>query len=142
MKKLLITSIIFAFVLAVPAHAEQLVVVVNKNNPIEKMNHSEVIDLFMGKYVVFPDGNKATPVELNNKSEIKKAFYSELVGMSLARINAYWSRLKFTGRARAAIEQPNQESLLTYMSNDTSAISYLPRSQVTANLKVVYELNE
>ena len=122
--------------------AESLVVVVNKNNPINEMNRSEVIDLFLGKYVAFPDGSKATPIELSGDNEIKKDFYQQLVGMSLSRINAYWARIRFSGRQRNAIEQDSEHEVLTLLNNDISTISYIRRSLVTENVKVVFELHE
>jgi ABC-type phosphate transport system substrate-binding protein len=122
--------------------AEQLVVVVHKNNPTEQMARSEIIDLFMGKYIAFPNGTQAQPVELDDEQAIKKQFYAQLVGMSLARINAYWSRIRFTGRTRTAIEQKNIENVIKFISQGETAIGYIPRSMLNDNLKVVFSLNE
>ncbi|WP_111977813.1 hypothetical protein [Algibacillus agarilyticus] len=143
MKTLYAILILFSFLAGSYAYAnDQLVVVVNKNNPIEKMNKSEVIDLFMGKYVAFPNGEKATPVEMEGENLTKQAFYEQLVGMSLSRINAYWSRIRFSGRTRSSIQQNNEDDLMVYINNTESAIGYIPRSKVTDDVKVVFELNE
>jgi hypothetical protein len=82
------------------ATGAELVLVVNKNNPISILSRSQVIDLYMGKYVAFPDGTKAVPVDIEDDVEIRTKFYDSLVGMPLARVNAYWSKVKFSGRAR------------------------------------------
>jgi len=121
---------------------EPLVIVVNKNNPVEQLSRSELIDLFMGKYVAFPNDVKAIPVELDGEQNIKIHFYKELVGMPLARVNAYWSRLRFTGRKRAAVFKSNEEDLIAFIMANDQAIGYLPESLITADLKVVYILNE
>ena len=123
-------------------NADPLVVVVHKDNPVEQLSRSELIDLFMGKYVAFPDDSKAIPVELEGDHAIKVAFYGKLVGMSLSRVNAYWSRLRFTGRKRAAVFQPDEIELVDYIITNKQAIGYIPQSLITKNLKVVYILNE
>jgi len=140
-KFILATALLMLSIVAVQAQ-EPLVVVVNKANPIDKLTRSELIDLFMGKYVAFPDDSKATPVELKGEHAIKVNFYQNLVGMSLSRVNAYWSRLQFTGRKRAAIFKSNEIDLITFIIANEQAIGYVPQSLVTEDLKVVYILNE
>jgi ABC-type phosphate transport system substrate-binding protein len=121
---------------------EPLVVVVNKDNPVEQLSRSELIDLFMGKYVAFPNDIKAIPVELNSDHQIKIEFYQNLVGMPLSRVNAYWSRLRFTGRKRAAVFKSNENDLIAFITANKQAIGYVPQSLITKDLKVVYILNE
>jgi ABC-type phosphate transport system substrate-binding protein len=118
------------------------VVVVNKDNPVEQLSRSELIDLFMGKYVAFPNDIKAIPVELNSDHQIKVEFYQNLVGMPLSRVNAYWSRLRFTGRKRAAVFTSNENDLIAFIVANKQAIGYVPQSLITKDLKVVYILNE
>ncbi|KGJ97596.1 hypothetical protein [Colwellia psychrerythraea] len=129
--------------LSISVHAqESLAVVVNKENPVDELSRSELIDLFMGKYVAFPNDEKAIPVELKGEHEIKIEFYQNLVGLPLSRVNAYWSRLRFTGRKRSAVFQSNESDLIAFIIANEQAIGYLPESQITADLKVVYILNE
>ena len=135
---MLILTLLSASVLA----QEPLAVVGNKANPVSKLSRSELIDLFMGKYVAFPDDSKAIPVELKGEHKIKVDFYQNLVGMPLSRVNAYWSRLRFTGRKRAAVFQPNENDLIAFIIANEQAIGYVPQSLITTDLKVVYILNE
>lgn len=127
---------------SVLAEHKNVVVVVHKKNPTEKMTHSQVIDLFMGKYVAFPDGRKALPLDLSGNDEVKKQFYKSLVGMSLARVNSYWSRIKFTGRVKPSIKQLTENDVINYISDSTDAIGYVSRSNLNKELKVVYEFHE
>jgi ABC-type phosphate transport system substrate-binding protein len=129
------------FIVSVQAE-EPLAVVVNKANPIDELSRSELIDLFMGKYVAFPNNVKAIPVELNSDHKIKVDFYQNLVGMPLSRVNAYWSRLRFTGRKRAAVFKSNEIDLIAFIIANEQAIGYVPQSLITEDLKVVYILNE
>jgi hypothetical protein len=138
-----VVTIFLLTLFLVPAKAQEpLVVVVNKDNPVEQLSRSELIDLFMGKYVAFPNDVKAIPVELNGDHKIKVEFYQNLVGMPLSRVNAYWSRLRFTGRKRSAVFKPNEKDLIAFIIANEWAIGYVPQSLITDDLKVVYILNE
>jgi len=144
MKQFTHILIIALFILSIASvqAVEPLAVVVNKANPVDKLTRSELIDLFMGKYVAFPDDSKATPVELKGEHEIKVEFYQSLVGMPLSRVNAYWSRLRFTGRKRVAVLHSSEVELINYIIANEQAIGYVPQSLITEDLKVVYILNE
>lgn len=138
-----ISLFILLIVLTVSVQAKDtIVVVVNKANPIESLSQSELIDLFMGKYVAFPDDSKARPVELKGNPTVKAEFYRSLVGMPLSSVNAYWSRLHFTGRKRVAIFKENEQGLIAFIVANKQAIGYLPQSHLNENLKVIYILNE
>lgn len=138
MTKLAKTLFIFLLMTTPVAFAEDIVVVVNVNNPTNTMTRSEVIDLFMGRYVAFPNGDSATPIEFEGATPIKKSFYKNLVGMPLARINAYWSRLRFSGKQRSTIHLNNEESVIEKLENDRSAIAYIEKSKISNNMKIIY----
>jgi len=138
----IITIVLLMLSIASVQAVEPLAVVVNKANPVDKLTRSELIDLFMGKYVAFPDDSKAMPVELKGEHDIKVNFYRKLVDMPLSRVNAYWSRLRFTGRKRVAVFQSNEAELIDYIIANKQAIGYVPQSLITEDLKVVYILNE
>mgnify|MGYP000027897470 CR=1 FL=1 len=75
-------------------------------------------------------------------SELKKAFYKLLIGRSLAQVNSYWSRIRFTGRASPPIEKNSASELLAYISVTENAIGYALLSQLSDEVKVVYTLDE
>lgn len=122
--------------------AEPLVVVVHKDNPVNELTRSQLIDLYMGKYVAFPDGRKADPVDVANGENIREQFYRELVGLPLNRVNAYWSKIRFSGNARPPILQQNQQAALEYLGTSESAITYITASNVTSDVKVVYRFDQ
>jgi hypothetical protein len=124
------------------ATGADLVLVVNKSNPISILSRSQVIDLYMGKYVAFPDGTKAVPVDIEDDVEIRTKFYDSLVGMPLARVNAYWSKVKFSGRARPPTQQKNEKASLNFVIQTEDSIAYIHESSVTADVKVVYRFDE
>ncbi|NVJ61476.1 MAG: hypothetical protein HWE27_13855 [Gammaproteobacteria bacterium] len=118
--------------------ADDLVVVVNEANTTIAMSKAQVIDLFMGRYVAFPNGDKAAPVDSND--EFRALFYQQLIGMSLARVNAYWSRIKFTGRVRPPLMKSTTEDVVDFIEATSNSIGYLPASEVTDGMRVIYRL--
>ncbi|MFQ3189470.1 MAG: hypothetical protein ACI936_000594 [Paraglaciecola sp.] len=120
----------------------ELVLVVNKNNPTSILSRSQVIDLYMGKYVAFPDGTKAVPVDIEDDLETRTQFYDSLVGMPLTRVNAYWSKVKFSGRARPPTQQKDEKAILDFVMQTEDAIAYIHESSVTVDVKVVYRFDE
>jgi len=141
-KTILVITLFQLLVIDCAATEQDLVVVVNINNPTTKMTKSQVIDLFMGRYIAFPNGEKATPIDLIDDNHLKSFFYQNLVGMSLARVNAYWSRVKFTGRIKPSVKVPSESGLIQHMHSSPQSIGYMERRNLTKQLKIVYALNE
>ncbi|MFC7001233.1 hypothetical protein ACFQMB_06585 [Pseudobowmanella zhangzhouensis] len=54
--------------------AEELVVVVNKANPVTTLQKSQIIDIYMGKFVAFPNGASAFPVDFESDMSLRTAF--------------------------------------------------------------------
>lgn len=124
------------------AHAqEKIVVVTNLNNDVQTLDKKGLIDLFMGKYSAFPNGKDATPIDVELDAELKSQFYKSLVGLSLARVNAYWSRLKFSGRVKPPVIEQTLDDIKQRLEEDESALAYLYESNVTDNMKVVYRFD-
>ncbi len=141
--KYILTIIFFQGICAYShASGQDIVVVVNINNPTTAMTKSQVIDLFMGRYIAFPNGKKANPIELKGSKRIKKIFYEDLLGMSLARVNAYWARVKFAGRVKPSKKVSSSRKVVTHLTTSTSSISYMLREHLTGDLKVVYAFDE
>lgn len=115
---------------------QSLVVVVNTDNPTEQLSKRQLIDLYMGKYVAFPNGEKAQPID--GPSAMRHKFYYTLVNKNLSQINSYWSRVRFTGKATPPIGYNSMEFIQDYIANNKYAIAYIESSYVTENMKVVY----
>lgn len=120
---------------------EKIVVVTNLNNDVQVLDKKEIIDLFMGKYSAFPNGRQATPIDIELNDELKGQFYKSLVGLPLARVNAYWSRLKFSGRVKPPAIEQTMEDVKQRLEDDESALAYVYESYVTDKMKVVYRFD-
>ncbi|WP_223271547.1 hypothetical protein [Colwellia hornerae] len=124
------------------AVSTEFVVVVNKDNAINSLSKREVIDIYMGRYLTFPDGEMAQPLDLPSESLLKNDFYLQLVNKNEQKINAYWARLLFSGRAKPPISAISIEDALKKLDSSPYSIGYIPVNQLTDAVKVVYRFNE
>jgi len=136
--KILIPLILILLTLLPHTAKAELVVVVNEKNSISSLSRSQIIDLYMGRHSQFSNGIIVKPIDQANTSSLKELFYTKLVGKSLARINAYWARLKFTGRSKPPKSFSNSEAVQKFIQNNISGIAYLERDSIISNIKVVY----
>lgn len=120
------------------AKSTEFVVVVNKSNTIDALSKREIIDIYMGRYLTFPDGETSKPLDLPAKSTLKNDFYLKLVNKDEQKINAYWARLLFSGRAKPPTPSTSVEDAINKIAASQFAIGYIPLSQVTDAVKVVY----
>lgn len=120
--------------------AEDLVVIVNPKSGVSQLTREEVVDVFMGRNRQLPSRLTALPLDLPSSTAEREQFYRQLTGRSLAEINAYWARLMFTGRATPPILVSGQDESLLMVMDNRSAVAYVSRSRVNAQVKVVYEV--
>ncbi|MEL0605491.1 hypothetical protein [Pseudoalteromonas undina] len=128
-------------ILSVHAQSTEFAVVVNKNNAINSLSKREIIDIYMGRYLTFPDGETSQPFDLPAQSALKNDFYLKLVNKDEQKINAYWARLLFSGRANPPSPSASVKDALNKIASSPFAIGYIPLSQVTDAVKVVYTVD-
>ena len=135
-------AIFSVLIISLTATASDLVVVINKLNPIESLTRSQVIDIYMGRFLTFPDGSPAEPLDLQSNSRLKEKFYLTLVNQNERKVNAYWSRLLFSGRAKPPLEVSSIEEALQQVIEAKSKMAYIPQSAVTHSVKVVFRFDQ
>ena len=114
-----------------------IVVVVNRDNPITTLNKREIIDLYMGRNLYFPDGKLALRLDHPPTSKERETFYQQLVKKSVAQVNAYWAKLLFTGKASPPMLMGDSEQLLDTIRNNRNAIGYIDETKLDDSVKVV-----
>lgn len=120
---------------------EPLVVVVNQASGVDTLTKKEVVDIFMGRYNRFPNGQVAYPVDLPSGSSGKSHFYMQLVNQSERKIQSYWSRLLFSGRAKPPEASASLPDVVNYVESNEEAIAYLPRTLITPEMKIVFQFS-
>ena len=139
MNKLIKLTCMFLWMLGFHAQAE-IAVVVNINSPIESFTHRELVDLYMGRNLFLPTGGLAVRIDQAPTSNIRKLFYQELVGKSVAEVNAYWAKLLFTGQSTPPYSLDSSKRVLEVIRNNVNAIGYINAEEVDDTVKTVRTL--
>ncbi|WP_238582374.1 hypothetical protein [Cellvibrio sp. OA-2007] len=138
MMKLLISIILLGFSNLLQADT---LVIVNAQNPISRMEHKQVVDLFMGRSSVFPDRQPAQTLDLKAGTPVRASFYKTLTGKSEAQVDAYWATLVFAGRMSPPKQLTDEQQVIAEVAANPSAIAYVNRQPLPASVKIVMELN-
>ncbi len=105
--------------------AADLVVIVHPDNPIGQLERHQLIDIYMGRTLNFPDGGLALPIDQQPQAPARAEFYRRLVDKTPAQVNAYWARLLFTGQATPPRVLPSVAAILQAVRENRAAIAYL-----------------
>ena len=132
----------FSVICATSGFAEDIVVVANQKNTVNKLSRDEVIDLYMGRNRLLSSGVTAVPLDLPATSAERENFYLRLTGKSMSQINAYWARLILTGRASPPTLMHSQAEAIQMVTDNRSAVGYVNKSNANSKVKVVFELDE
>ncbi|PLX92627.1 MAG: hypothetical protein C0620_09165 [Desulfuromonas sp.] len=116
--------------------------IIHPDNPVETLSQRQVIDIFMGREVRFPNGATAIPVDQAPNSPVRERYYQQLIGKSIAQINAYWARLLFTGRATPPRVLGSNEAVMDTVLNNRDVIAYIDRADLTDQVKIIYTLQD
>lgn len=130
MNKYTVLLIIILVSAPIKGWGQELLVIVNKDNPLDSITKQQVIDLFMGRSPYFPTGDAVVKLDAPSSSDVRESFYQSLVQMSLPEVNAYWARLMFSGRATPPMSVPKEEDILKLVASNSNAIGYIPRESI------------
>ncbi|GLX79056.1 hypothetical protein tinsulaeT_23960 [Thalassotalea insulae] len=115
----------------------QTVVVVGKNSQIESLTVQLVENIFLARTTRFPNGDKAQPIELKD-NVLRDNFYKNISGKSSKQLYAYWTTLVFTGKGKPPRAYSDSKDIQAKLLEQPGSITYLPLSQVTDEMKIVY----
>ncbi len=138
MKTLFLSLLLLLCALGRPVCAEP-VVVVNAASSIGPLSQDEVINIFLGRYRRLPTGDAAQPIDQPESSALRAEFYRKLVNKDVNEINAYWSRLIFSGRTSPPLQAASVADVTVLLLGRPSGIAYVERAQLDKRLRIVME---
>jgi ABC-type phosphate transport system substrate-binding protein len=118
-------------VLAMSAVADEIVVIVNLQNPATRMHTEQAAQFFLGKSSMF------TPVDLPESSAVRNEFYKKVTDKDASQVKAIWSKLVFTGKATMPKEYRSATEVKKAVAGDVNAIGYIEKSAVDSSVKVI-----
>ena len=130
--------ILLGFILTSSANAyAEVVVIVSAKSKISAMSITQIAQIFLGKTDKFPDGRDAIPLDQAEGSQIRNEFYSKVTGKDPAQINAYWSKIIFTGEGQPPRQLKGNDSIKKAVAKNPNAIGYIDKSAVNRKVKVI-----
>jgi ABC-type phosphate transport system substrate-binding protein len=116
---------------AMSVMAEELVVIVNLQNPATKMFASQAAQFFLGKSTMF------TPLDLPENSPLRAEFYQKAAGKEAGEVKANWAKLTFTGKGTPPKEYRNSAEIKKAVAADPNAIGYIEKSALDGTVKAI-----
>ena len=132
MKKLL--SLAVLALLASPAFAGKVVVAANSSQG--NLDKAGVQAIFLGRTAQV-GGQPA--VVVFQKGPVRAQFESGVVGRAGAQLTSHWSRLVFTGRAKAPEEVADDAAVKAKVASTPGAIGYISDAAVDSSVKVIFD---
>ena len=138
--KFLTSIFISLLVLAPIAQAEVAVIVsIENKNSYTSIDKELVERIFLSKVKSFPDGSIAKPLNLKQGHYLRDEFNSEFLSKTESQLSRYWSRLRFSGKAKLPQEANTVEEVKALVANNPNLIGYIDSMDVDDSIKVVHK---
>ena len=125
---------------------QEIQVVVNRQAELTELTQQQVLGLFLGRVRSFPNGKAVKAFDNEVSSDIRARFFETLTGKSISDIDAYWARLRYSGRASPPRELKDIDSILEAVRQNRDAIAYIPwqdpEELAKQDILVVYTVKE
>lgn len=119
---------LLALLLARPVLAIELAVVVHKNNPVV-LSQEQLQHILLNKQQYFGQGQKIHLLHLPPRSPEHMLLCRQLLDLTAAQYQSYWSRLLFTGNA-GALQYMEVAEVLQKVASDVDALGYVPLQEL------------
>jgi ABC-type phosphate transport system substrate-binding protein len=126
---------VFNLLAANYAIADVAIVVHPSNGSI--FDKSTIKKIFLGKKKSFSNGRVAILLSSPSISTATEEFNKKVIGKSSNQVNAYWSKMIFTGKGTPPQEMPSIEDIILAIAANPDAIAYIDASAITEAVRVV-----
>lgn len=121
---------IFLFTLAfcvTEARAENLIFVVNKENPITEITLEELSDYYFKRRLRWPSGTKVQFIDQKENSPRKELFLS-LIGKTQREVDLIWISEKNLSGSSAPLRAPSDSMVVSMVASLAGGLSYVSDS--------------
>src|SRR4030067_1766051 len=116
-------SLLFSGTFYASANARELVIIANKDYPMNSISASSVKDIYLGEKTS-EGGVKIKPMEQRDEA-IKKRFIEKVMGSTVDGYKAYWIKKFFQEGVTPPTEKGTPSELVDAISNTGGAIGYV-----------------
>lgn len=132
---------VIAFMLGVSAMAAAEILVIG--HPATEMRVTEkeqLADLYLGKRDEL-SGQRVRVLDHSEGGSVRQRFYQQVTGRSLSQLNAYWSKLIFTGKGMPPEQVGEDFDVIGLVQDDPSAVGYIDADSLSGErVKVLFRI--
>jgi ABC-type phosphate transport system substrate-binding protein len=132
------TLLLVAGLLAAPAGADELVVIVHGGRQAS-LTALELARIYLRQRRYWKDGERIIPVNRDSGSEDRRLFDRRVFGEDAERLVVYWNRQYFRGVLPPAT-LASDEAVRRFVASEPRAIGYVRASLATVGVRVVLRL--
>ena len=136
-----VTALILGMVMAMAADAE-IDVIVNTSYVVGNANYGDIAKVFLAKASALPGGGILVPVDQNDGSPARATFYSKVTGKNASQLNAYWSKLIFTGQGQPPKAVGTDADVAALVAKNPNMIGYVHNASKVSGIKVIAKIAE
>lgn len=121
-----------------------VVVIVNKDNPVEKLNENDIKRMYINYILNWPNGEPIILYDLAIQNPLRFIFSEKIFGKSPDRIADDWAHLKITNQAKnPPLIMKSETLIIRKVSMEKGAIGYVSLRAVKDNqdVKIVSSLH-
>ncbi|OUS31502.1 hypothetical protein A9Q99_02735 [Gammaproteobacteria bacterium 45_16_T64] len=135
-KRLIPSAVAACLVTGASLSVADTAIIVSAESSISSVDVDRVAAVFLGKRNKI-DGVSVTPIDQEEGQDSREEFYSTVVHKSASQLNAYWSRLIFTGRGLPPDQVSGDAEVVEVVADDPDLIGYVSPGAVDDSVKVI-----
>ncbi len=116
----------------------EVAVVVNLGVVVDEVTQDDIANVFLKRVKNLPNGIQLTPIDQKDSLQLKQEFYLKVTGKNPNQLNAYWSRLVFTGKGAPPQTVRNDDEVIRAVRANPELIGYIDASKVDETVKVLF----
>lgn len=122
-----------------PEAGKKFVIIVHKSNKLESLGSSKLELIYLRKVSRWPWGAEILPIDLPDRSPLRRAFAETVLERSLDDLSLYWIDQKVTRNVNPPIEVSSVAAIKALVASRAGAIAYIPPGNVDGTVKVLEE---
>jgi ABC-type phosphate transport system substrate-binding protein len=119
------------------ADSDDLVVIVNKANPMRAVDRDGLRPIFQTTQTRWPNGKAAAPINLPEESSPRKSFDAAVLGLDPEGVARYWTDRKIRGGERPPRKLSTPGAVLRAVGEDEGGVGYVSPSDVNGSVKII-----
>lgn len=133
----ILAAFLFVTLTAFAPAATEIAIVINKENPVDKLTTGEVKLYWLRKIKKrWPELNKnIKPVDRKTKSAEQDVFYSKVLGMSATDVETYFNTKQYESGEKPQDKFATDAAIIDFVAEEAGAIGFVNTASLTPEAK-------